>query len=228
MGNDVPDRRRKFPRVVLGCIAGGPVCARGRESVMKKVAMRGVLLLALLVAAGCAGLRYSQVSPEAKDFHAARVGVMPVDVGVCEEARGAVDQIIAGVLVETKWFTDVVAGADVTAQMEANPEFRQIVLDYFVKLKGVNYSDPQLSARIGELLKVDAFLVTNVDYWNYTVENEDKLGKVGLAMKLIDARTGTVLWKAGHHIADKYLVLKPDLRDVAKDVAKKMVAEMPH
>jgi hypothetical protein len=195
---------------------------------MKKVAKCGVLLLALLVVAGCAGIRYSQVAPEAKDFHPTRMGVLPVDVGINEEARGVVDQIVAGVLVETKWFTGVVGGAEVAAQMQANPEFSQLVLEYFAKLKEVCYSDPHLSERIGELANVDAFLITNVDYWNYTTEKDDKVAKVGLGMKLIDARTGKIIWKGAHYIADDYLLLKPDLRDVAKNVAKKMIAEMPH
>lgn len=195
---------------------------------MRKLGMLGVVLLALLVSAGCAGIRYSQVSSEAGDFHPARVGVLPVDVGTYEEARGAVDQIIAGALVETKWFTDVVGADDINAQMQANQDFRQAVLEYLAKLKGVNYSDPLLSAHIGELAKIDAFLVTNTDYWNYTIENDDKVAKVGLGMKLIDARTGKIIWKAGHHIAEDYLLLKPDLRDVARNVAKKMIAEMPH
>lgn len=195
---------------------------------MRKLGILGVVVLALLVSAGCAGIRYSQVSPEAGEFHPARVGVLPVDVGAYEEARGAVDQIIAGVLVETKWFADVVGADDITAQMQANQDLRQTVQEYLAKLKGVNYSDPLLSARIGELAKVDAFLVTTTEYWNYTVENDDKVAKVGLGMKCIDARTGKIIWKAGHHIAEDYLLLKPDLRDVARDVARKMIAEMPH
>jgi hypothetical protein len=122
----------------------------------------------------CGGLRYSQVDPEAGNFHPRRLGVLPVDVGTYEEARGTVDQMIAGVLTEKKWFNDVVAGDDINRQFHANEEFRAIMTDYMAKLKTVNFSDPQLSARIGELCQVDSFLVVSVDYWNYTAETETK------------------------------------------------------
>ena len=185
------------------------------------------LVVSLLVFSGCGGLRYSQVAPEAKNFHPKRVGIMPVDVGTYEEARGVADQIIAGVLVNKKWFTDVVASDTISKQLEANEELRQIVLEYLAKLTAVNYSDPELSKRIGELSQIDAFLVVNVDYWNYTEENEDKIAKVGMGMKMIDAGSGKILWKAGHHLADKYMLIKPNLPDVAEDLVKTMVDEMP-
>ena len=195
---------------------------------MKRSWMRWALVLLLLILSGCGGLRYSQVTPEAKDFHPKRIGVMPVDVGTYEEARGVIDQIIAGVLADKKWFTDVVAADTINGQLQSNEELRQIVLDYLAKLKAVNYSDPQLSEKIGELSQIDAFLVVNVDYWNYTVESGDKVAKVGLGMKMIDAASGKIMWKAGHHIAEDYMLIKPDLRDVAKALVKKMIAEMPH
>jgi len=182
----------------------------------------------ILILSGCGGLRYSQVDPEAKNFHPKRVGVLPVDVGAYEEARGAVDLVIAGVLIEKGWFSDVVAGDVINRQIQSNEELRKVVNDYTAKLKAVNFSDSQLSIRIGELCSVDAFLVVSLDYWNYATENTDKVGRVGLGIKMIDAATGRVLWKAGHSKAEKYWLVKPELPDVAKALAKEMIAEMPH
>jgi len=185
-----------------------------------------VLLSLVLIA--CGGLRYSWVTPEAKDFHPGRVGVLPVDVGTYEEARGTVDQIIAGVLIDKKWFTDVVASDTITGQLSSSEEYRKVLMDYLAKLKTVNYSDPELSKKIGETSKIDAFLVFQVDYWNYTVEAGDKVAKVGLGIKMIDAGTGKILWKAGHHVTEDYILLKPKLINVANDLVKTMLAEMPH
>lgn len=185
-----------------------------------------VLLSLVLIA--CGGLRYSWVAPEAKDFHPGRVGVLPVDVGTYEEARGTVDQIIAGVLIDKKWFTDVVASDTITGQLSSSEEYRKVLMDYLAKLKTVNYSDPELSKKIGETSKIDAFLVFQVDYWNYTVEAGDKVAKVGLGIKMIDAGTGKILWKAGHHVTEDYILLKPKLINVANDLVKTMLAEMPH
>lgn len=177
---------------------------------------------------GCSGIRYSQVAPEASDFHPKRIGVLPVDVGTYEDARGVVDQVIAGVLVEKQWFEDVVAADIINKQLQANGGFRTAYLDYIAKLKTVNFSDPELSKIIGEITKVDAFLLVNVDYWLYTRENDNKVAKVGFGMKMIDASSGKILWKAGHHEAEDYILIKPKLPDVAKDVASKMIKEMPH
>ncbi len=185
-------------------------------------------MLLLLVLFGCGGIRYSQVAPEAKDFHPKRIGVLSADVGTYEEARGVIDQIIAGVLIDTKWFTDVVAADVINKQMQSSEELRKVFLDYISKLRAVNYSDPDLSRKLGEMIKVDAFLLVNVDYWNYTKENDDKVGKVVMGVKMIDAASGKIMWIAGHHEVAAYILMKPALSDVAKSLVKRMIKEMPH
>ncbi len=187
--------------------------------------MMGCLLVLLL--AGCGGLRYSQVAPEAKDFHPQRVGILPADVGPYEEARGAVEEVFAAVLVNQKWYTDVVDAASINRQVQANEELRKAVLEYLTKLRTVNFSDPALTRRIGELSRVDAIFVVNVDYWNYTMEGEKKVGKVGLGIKMVEAATGRIMWRAGHHEASRYYLIKPELKDVAESLLKTMIKEMP-
>lgn len=194
----------------------------------KKVWAFGVLVLFVALVCGCGGLRYSQISPEAKGFHPQSIGVLPVDVGTYEEARGIIDETIAGELVKRKWFQDVVAGDTLNRQIQANELLRKAVFEYVAKLKSVNFSDPELSRKIGELAKVDAFLVVNLDYWQYTMENKDKLAKVGMGLKMIDAGKGTVIWKASHHEAESYMWLKPELAAVAKKLVGMMIDEMPH
>ena len=196
---------------------------------MKKNAwVYGATALSFLLILGCGGLRYSQLAPEAKDFRPKKVGVLPADVGTYEEARGVIDDIIAGELVKRKWFQDVVAADTISRQLQVNEEMRKVVLEYVAKLKTVNYSDPKLSRRIGELAQVEAFLVVNVDYWQYTMENKDNLAKVGMGLKMIDADTGIVMWKASHHETETYKWIKPELSKVAKKLAGVMIDEMPH
>lgn len=196
--------------------------------ITKKIGISFLVLLLVVAFIGCGGLRYSQVAPEAKDFHPKKIGVFPVDVGTYEESRGVIDQIIAGVLVEKQWFEDVVAADIINNQLQANGELRKIYLDYIAKFKAVNFSDPELSKKIGDITKVDAILLVNVDYWLYTRESDKKVAKVGFGMKMIDASTGKILWKAGHHEAEDYMLIKPKLPDVAKDVVSTMIKEMPH
>ncbi|MDO9558491.1 MAG: hypothetical protein Q7I89_02270 [Syntrophales bacterium] len=196
---------------------------------MKKNAwVYGATVLSFLLILGCGGLRYSQSAPEAKDFRPKKIGLLPADVGTYEEARGVIDDIIAGELVKRKWFQDVVAADTISRQFQVNEEMRKVVVEYVAKLKTVNYSDPELSRRIGELMQVEAFLVVNVDYWQYTMENKDKLAKVGMGLKMIDADTGIVMWKASHHEIETYKWIKPELSKVAKKLAGMMIDEMPH
>lgn len=195
---------------------------------MKRLCIFSLMMLLIVSFIGCGGLRYSWIDSEANKYIPKRIGVFPVDVGIFEEARGVIDQVISGVLVEKQWFEDVVAADTISTQLQVNEELRKIYLEYTTKLKAVNYSDPELSKKIGAISKIDTFLLVNVDYWIYTRENDKKVAKVGFGIKMIDASSGKILWKAGHHEAEDYILIKPKLLDVAKDVFKKMIKEMPH
>lgn len=195
----------------------------------KKLFVKCGLVLLIMSLAACGGLRFSQVTPEAKDFHPQTIAIFPVEiVGSNEEARGSVEQIVAGVLAEKKWFSDIIDTESLNRQLLANQELRQTMSDYISKLRTVNFSDPDLSKKMGNMAKVDAFLLVSVDIWNYTVEKGDKVAKVSLGMKLYEASTGRIMWKAGHQIADSYILLKPDLPKVARNVVREMIDYMPH
>lgn len=200
---------------------------KGVNIMMRKFFTRFILVIAVLSVIACGGLRYSQLDPAAKDYHPKRIAVFAADVGTYEEARYHINQIVPGVLMEKKWFTDITDTASLNRQIEANAELRKAMTDYLSKLQTLNYSDPALSKKIGELTKTDAFLLVAVDFWNYTVE-KDKLAKVSVGLKLIDTQTGKVMWKAGHHLKKSYMLIKPELSDVARSVVKDMVDEMPH
>lgn len=195
---------------------------------IRKFCIRFILAVAVLSVMGCGGLRFSQLDPAAKDYHPKRIAVFPADVGTYEEARSHIEQIVPGVLMEKKWFSDITDTASLNRQLQANEALRKDTTDYLSKLQTLNYSDPALSKKIGELTKTDAFLLVAVDYWNYTVEKDKKLAKVSIGLKLIDAETGKMMWKAGHHIGDSYMLIKPDLSNVARSVVREMVSEMPH
>ncbi|MRR17036.1 MAG: hypothetical protein EG826_11330 [Deltaproteobacteria bacterium] len=195
---------------------------------IRKFFIRFILSIVVLSAMACGGLRFSQLDPAAKNYHPKRIAVFPADVGTYEEARSHIEQIVPGVLMEKKWFSDITDTASLNRQLQANEALRKDTTDYLSKLQTLNYSDPALARNIGELTKTDAFLMVAVDYWNYTVEKDKKLAKVSVGLKLIDAETGKMMWKAGHHVADSYMLIKPDLSDVARSVVKEMINEMPH
>jgi hypothetical protein len=195
---------------------------------MKRYFTGFFLIIAVLSIAACGGLRFSQLDPAAKDYHPKRIAVFPADVGTYEEARDPIDQIVPGVLMDKKWFTDIADTASLNRQIQSNEDLRKAMTEYLSKFQTLNFSDPALSKQIGELTQTDAFLMVAVDYWNYTVEKDKKLAKVSVGLKLIDAETGKIMWKAGHHLAESYMLFKPALSDVARSVVKDMIDEMPH
>ncbi|PKN50930.1 MAG: hypothetical protein CVU55_14395 [Deltaproteobacteria bacterium HGW-Deltaproteobacteria-13] len=198
---------------------------------VRKSFVKYILVIFILTTMGCTGLRFSQLAPEAKDFHPKRVAVFPVEVWNHKDfndSREAVEQIVAGSLVEKKWFTSVVYTEDLKKQIQANDELNKAITEYFSKLRLLTFSDPDLSKKIGELANIDAFLLVSVDDWEYTVVSDKKLAKVGLTMECYDVSSGKLMWKAGHTIMEDYVIRKPDLPQVAQNVARKMIADMPH
>jgi hypothetical protein len=188
-----------------------------------------VLSLLLLNIPGCGGgLRYSQVAPEAKDFHPRRIAVFPADTTAFPETKGVIDRLFAESLSKRGWFTAVVGGEEIERRLNTDMELRLVTEDFLAKRDKVSYSDPVLSGRIGVLTDTEAFLLVRVDYWNYTTENDNKVGKVSLSITMIEAETGKTLWTAVHHRISEYMIIKPDILDVARDLIWEMIGYMPH
>ena len=197
----------------------------------RKLLTRYILAVFVLTTVACGGLRFSQLAPEAKDFHPRKVAVFPIEVWNHKEmtdSRGVVEQIVAGSLVEKKLFANVMDTESMKQQVSANEDLRKVVTEYLSKLRLLNFSDPDLSKKIGELMKIDAFLLVSVDDWDYTVEKDQKLAKVGMTMEFYDVSTGKLMWKAGHSITNDYMLIKPELPKIARDVVRKMINYMPH
>jgi len=187
-----------------------------------------VLALLLLTIPGCEGLRYSQVAPEAKDFHPRRIAVLPADATTFPETKGTVDRLFAEHLIDRGWFSSVIGGETFGRRLETDAQLRQAVSEYLAKFSKVSFSDPALSGRIGALIDVEALLLVRVDYWNYTTEKDTKIGKVSLSIVMIEARTGKTIWTANHHRISDYRIIKPDLSDMARSLIREMIGYMPH
>jgi hypothetical protein len=185
-------------------------------------------MLLIPVLGGCGGIRFSQVAPEAKDFRPQSVALLSLDVGGYEEVREVVDGLVASELAEKKWFRTVVSAQKFQNMLQDSEDLRKTAADYLAKLKTVNFSDPELSRKIGKMAGIDAFVVVSVDYWYYTKEGDKNIAKVGLGIKMIKADTGALIWKAGHNLARDYVFMKPDLSGIAGDVVKQMIRFMPH
>lgn len=197
----------------------------------RKLFTKSILAFFILTTIACGGLRFSQLAPEAKDFHPRRVTVFPIEVWNHKEmtdSRSVVEQIVSGSLVEKKLYDNVMDTENLNQQVSANEDLRKVITEYLSKLRLLNFSDPDLSKKIGELTKTDAFLLVSVDDWEYFVERDEKLAKVGITMELYDVSTGKLMWKAGHSITNDYMLIKPELPKITRDVVRKMITYMPH
>ncbi len=187
-----------------------------------------VLIMIFALLTGCGGsIRYTQAAPEAKDFHPERLAVLYVGAEAFPEAEGKGEQIITDVLVRKGWFKHVEKPEAMKSRWEKDPVLKKTVSDYLGKLKAVNFSDPDLSRKIGEKCEIQAFIVGRIDLWNYSVEGGKNFAKVGMEMKLIDAGTGKVLWRANHRRIEDYWLLKPGLPGMAESLVKDMIGYMP-
>lgn len=186
----------------------------------------GAMILSVIACGG--SLRFVESDPDMKDFHPRTIGVLAVDTGPYEEARGAAEELIVGALIEKHWFSNVLTVATLKNRLRNERDLQQAVNDYLLKLKTVNYSDPALSKKIGDSFNIEAFLIVTVDSWNYAEEKNEKVAKAGLSMKLVEAETGRIAWRAGHDIIKEYTFIKPDLKDVARSVINSMISAMPH
>ena len=193
-----------------------------------KTGIKAVIAILCLGILGCGGLRFSEISPEARDFHPRRIAVLPADTTAFAEAKGVVDRLFAEALIERQWFSNVVGGEAIGRRLESDEAFRKVVAGYLAKRANVSFSDVELSGRIGGLTGAEAFLLVRVDYWNYTTEKDKKLAKVSLSITMVEAKTGKALWIASHHKISEYLIIRPDLPDVAKDLIREMIGYMPH
>jgi hypothetical protein len=177
---------------------------------------------------GCGGLRYSEVSPDAANCHPRQIAVLPADTTTFPEAKGSVDRLFAEVLTDRRWFSNVAGGEQIASLMAKDEELRRIISEYLTKRAKINFSDPALSDRIGKLAGAEAFLIARVDSWNYTVADDKKVAKVGITVAMVQAGTGKIVWNASHSRISEYLIIKPDLADMAKGLIREMTDHMPH
>lgn len=197
----------------------------------KKLFVKFILLAFIMAAIACSELRFSQLAPEAIDFHPQKLVIFPLEMVRPEgtkEVKAEVEKNIEGALIEKKWFASVVGTESFNSQLSANDDLNKAVTEYLSKLQAVNFSDPDLSKKIGKLLNVDAFLMVSVDYWDYIVVKDDKKAFVGMTMKVYEASNGKLMWKAGYDKKEDYMLIKPELTKVARDVTRKLITYMPH
>ena len=190
---------------------------------MKKV----LFVLFVVILSGCAGVNFSQVNPEAKDFHPKTIAVMPATVGEYESSRDIIEQVISSSLLKTGYFENVVDSTSIKTQVAGSTELANDVSSFIQKLNTIGVSDTEAVSRIKTTVNTEALFLTYVTSWGYGRSEGNKVARVGLGVKLINATNGQLVWKANHEVTEDYTIIKPDLDDMAKDVMRVLIREMP-
>ena len=188
-----------------------------------------ILSLALFVTllSGCGGLQEVWEGPGARVFRPQTIAVLPPMASQYDSAREDIQDVLVGALNRQGNIERVVSPENVTDIFQSSKEAFDSLVFYFSRLEMTGQSDKDSAVKLGKALNVDAFLVVRVNSWEYVRKEGDNVGRVGLSLRLIDASTGTTVWKARHERSDSYMFIKPSLKDIAKELAGEMIKYMP-
>ena len=185
--------------------------------------------LLLLIVSGCASINYNEIAPNAKTFQPKVAVVLPA-IKMPEGTEQDIDKAAKAIFdaaVATKRFERVIDPLTAKSQMSDNGELQGAVMTYTSKLRSLAVSDKDSARKIGEILQADTIIVGEVSKWGYGIYAGEKNGEVGMAIKMVDVATGAIYWKAAHSAKETYKLFKPDLANMAADLAKKIFDYMP-
>ncbi len=185
-----------------------------------------ICLLSLLIA-GCGGLQEVWEGPGAKMFRPQAIAVLPPMSSQYDNAREDIQEVLSGALNKTSHIERVESPEHVTDIFQASKEAFDALVFYFSRLEMTGQSDKDSAVKLGKALNVDSFLVVRVNSWEYMRKEGDNVGRVGLSLRLVEATTGTTVWKARHEKSSSYMFYRPNLKDIAKELAAEMIQAMP-
>jgi hypothetical protein len=186
----------------------------------------GLCLLPLLLVS-CGGLQEVWEGPGAGIFRPQAIAVLPPMASQYDSAREDIQEVLAGALNKTGAIERVVSPENVTDIFQGSKEAFDALIFYFSRLEMTGQSDKDSAVKLGKALNVDSFLVVRVNSWEYMRKEGDNVGRVGLSLRLVDATTGTTVWKARHERTSSYMFYRPYLKDIAKELAAEMIKAMP-
>lgn len=181
----------------------------------------------ILLIAGCGGLQEVWEGPGARVFRPQAIAVLPPMASQYDSAREDIQDVLSSSLNKVASIERVVSPESVTDVFQSSKEAFDSLVFYFSRLEMTGQSDKESAIKLGKALNVDSFIVVRVNSWEYIRKEGDNVGRVGLSLRLVDATTGTTVWKARHEKSSSYMFYRPILKDIAKDLAAEMIASMP-
>lgn len=187
----------------------------------------GAVFTAALLLTGCGGLQEVWEGPGARVFRPQAIAVLPPMASQYDSAREDIQEVLAIALRRMGHIERVMPPESVTDIFQGSKEAFDSLVFYFSRLEMTGQSDKESAITLGKALNVDSFLVVRVNSWEYIRKEGDNVGRVGLSLRLIDATTGTTVWKARHERSSSYMFFRPNLKDIAKELALEMTSYMP-
>ncbi len=195
---------------------------------LSQSSVRIVALLAFIaLLGGCGGLQEVWEGPGARVFRPQTLAVLPPMASQYDSAREDIQEVLVDALMKQGTIERIISSEHVTDIFQASKEAFDSLVFYFSRLEMTGQSDKDSAIKLGKALNVDSFLVVRVNSWEYIRKEGDNVGRVGLSLRLIDATTGTTIWKARHERSSSYMFIKPSLKSIAKDLADEMIKYMP-
>lgn len=188
-----------------------------------------ILLTVSLLLFSCSSINFNEESPLAKDFKPRAVIILPsikMPEGVDFDAE-RLARLIYDKLIDMKKFDHVVEPKDAQSILGQNQELQVNMLNYINKLRTLNISDAELSKKIGEAYGAQALIIVEASKWGYTKILGEKTAEVSITLKMVDADTGNVVWKASHSEQEEYFLFKPELIDIARGIVHKIMKHLP-
>ena len=180
----------------------------------------GMSLSFTLLLAGCGGLQDVWESQDAKLFHPRAIAVLPPMASEYDIAREDIQEVLASALHKSYQVERVLSPDSVTDVFQRSKAAFDALVVYISRLEMTGHSDRDSAVMLGKSLDVDSFLVVRVNSWEYA-------RGVGLSLRLVDATTGTTVWKGRHERSASYIIFKPNLKDIAEKLADEMIKYMP-
>ncbi len=192
--------------------------------------IRSFVLLAMfaLFVTGCGSLNYNQASQNASKFHPQMTVLLPVKMQDGYDTAGEeLHNKFTEDLTTSGVFGKLIDPATARNQMIANKSLSDAVTAYLSKLYITGVSDAELSRKIGEEYNSDTIIVADVSRLGFVSLDGKKSAEVSLGIKVIDAATGAVYWKAAHTDRASYMFFAPNLSEMARDVMKNILSYAP-
>ncbi|HJU04047.1 MAG TPA: hypothetical protein VJ692_02770 [Nitrospiraceae bacterium] len=176
---------------------------------------------------GCGGLQETWEGPGAASFHPRSIAVLPPIIGSLEGSRDLAHEVVTSALRRSQRYPYVVDPEQVNGILINSIETREVFAGYLSLLETAGISEQDAAIKLGDALKADALMIVRVNAWEYTRLEGDNVARVSMGMRLVDTRHGAIVWRGRHEKREGYIFFRPDLRDLAADLAEYMIKYIP-